>query len=57
MLLILRKIRHKLIKKNGLTTYLLYTIGEILLDVIGILVALYVNNRSENNKSNTYFEC
>ncbi len=36
-------------KKNRLTTYLLYAVGEIFLVVIGILIAVLLNN--ENNAS------
>lgn len=43
MLFFLRKIRHKLMEKNKVTTYLLYAIGEIILVVIGILIAVSVN--------------
>ena len=51
MLLIFRKLRHSLIQKNKVTTYLLYALGEIILVVIGILIALEVNNRNEQRKS------
>lgn len=50
MITILRKIRQKLISENRTSKYLLYAIGEILLVVIGILIALQVNNWSEKNK-------
>ena len=44
MLKFFKKIRQKLINKGALTKYLLYALGEILLVVIGILIALQVNN-------------
>ncbi len=44
MLKFFRKIRHQLIKENHFSKYLLYAAGEILLVVIGILLALQVNN-------------
>ena len=44
MLFLLRKIRKKLMEKNRFTTYLLYAVGEIILVVIGILIALQINN-------------
>lgn len=44
MLFLLRKIRRKLMKKNRFTTYLLYAIGEIILVVIGILLAVNIND-------------
>jgi len=42
-----RRIRQKLIDSGSFTKYLLYAIGEILLVVIGILIALQVNNWNE----------
>lgn len=42
-----RKIRQKLISENRFNKYLLYAIGEILFVVIGILLALQVNNWSQ----------
>lgn len=44
MLFLLRKIRRKLMEKNKVTTYLLYAVGEIFLVVIGILIAVNINN-------------
>ena len=48
-----RLIRQKLLGQNKFTKYLLYAIGEILLVVIGILMALQINNWNENGKSQT----
>lgn len=42
-----RIIRKKLIDEDNVRKYLLYAIGEILLVVIGILIALQVNNWNE----------
>ena len=39
-----RKIRQELLVKNKFSKYLLYAIGEIILVVIGILIALQINN-------------
>ena len=51
MVKIFRKIRQKLIDEGNLKKYLIYGFGEILLVVIGILIALQINNASENRKS------
>lgn len=47
-----RRIRHKLLTENRLTRYLIYAIGEIALVMIGILLALQVNNWNEQRKQN-----
>ncbi|SNS51052.1 hypothetical protein SAMN05421640_0454 [Ekhidna lutea] len=44
MLFLLRKVRRKLLQKNKVTTYLLYAIGEIVLVVIGIIIAVQINS-------------
>ena len=44
MLKFYRKIRYDLIEKNKTGKYLKYAIGEIILVVIGILIALSINN-------------
>jgi len=44
----LRKIRQKLIDEKKLRNYLLYAVGEIILVVIGILIALAINNNNQN---------
>ena len=44
MISFLRKIRQKLLSQNKISGYLLYALGEITLVVIGILIALQVNN-------------
>ena len=45
-----RKLRQSLLAENRLSRYLLYAFGEILLVVIGILLALQVNNWNEDRK-------
>src|SRR6056297_3306833 len=47
MLRFFRHIRKSFTEQNKIRTYLLYAIGEILLVVIGILIALQVNNWNE----------
>lgn len=50
MLKIYRKIRQTLLTENKFSKYMLYAIGEILLVVIGILIALQINNWNEQQK-------
>ncbi|WP_235299481.1 DUF6090 family protein [Portibacter marinus] len=61
-----RKLRQKFIfdslpatRRGKMSTYLAYAIGEIILVVLGILIALQVNNWNENQKNsvieNTYY--
>jgi len=50
MLRFFRTIRKKIIEEDNVRKYLLYAIGEILLVVIGILIALQVNNWNEQRK-------
>ena len=45
-----RKIRHDLIANSQTFKYLKYAIGEIVLVVLGILIALQINNWNESNK-------
>lgn len=47
-----RKIRQHLLVENKFTKYLLYAFGEIILVVIGILIALSINNWNEARKNN-----
>lgn len=47
MIKFFRKIRQNLLYKGKTTTYFKYAIGEILLVVIGILIALQINNWNE----------
>ncbi len=50
MIKFFRKIRQRLLTENKFSKYLLYAIGEIVLVVIGILIALSINNWNEANK-------
>ena len=51
MLKFFRKIRYNLMEQNKTGKYFKYAIGEIILVVIGILIALQINNWN-NNKTN-----
>lgn len=46
-----RRIRQRLLTENKLSKYLLYAFGEIALVMIGILLALQVNNWNEGQKA------
>ena len=50
MLRFFRQIRQRLLAENRFSKYLLYAVGEILLVVIGILIALQINNANEEGK-------
>jgi hypothetical protein len=52
MLRFFRQIRQHLLTDNKFSKYLLYAVGEILLVVIGILIALQVNNWNEERRLN-----
>ncbi|MCS4435239.1 DUF6090 family protein [Aquiflexum gelatinilyticum] len=51
MISFFRKIRQKLLAENRVTRYLIYAIGEIALVMVGILLALQVNNWNEQRKN------
>ncbi len=50
MIKFFRKIRYDLMEKNKTGKYFKYAIGEIVLVVIGILIALTINNWNESRK-------
>lgn len=50
MIKFFRKIRKKLLSESKFSKYLLYAIGEIVLVVVGILIALQINNWNEASK-------
>ena len=51
MIRFFRRIRQQLINENNTGNYLKYAIGEIVLVVIGILIALQINNWNQNRKN------
>ena len=51
MIKFFRKIRQQLLSQNRISKYLLYAVGEIVLVVIGILIALSINNWNEEKKN------
>ncbi|MEJ2585904.1 MAG: DUF6090 family protein [Robiginitalea sp.] len=49
-----RQLRQRLIAQNNVRRYLLYAVGEIFLVVIGILIAIGINNWQETQKLREY---
>ena len=52
---IFRKIRQKLLTENKFSKYLIYALGEIVLVVIGILIALQINNWNQSKQEQKQF--
>jgi len=56
MLHFFRKIRHDLIANSKSYKYLKYAVGEIILVVLGILIAIQINNWNEENIKDALFQ-
>jgi hypothetical protein len=54
MIKFFRQIRQHLIMENKTSKYFKYALGEIVLVVLGILIALQINNWNENKKDKAY---
>jgi len=54
MLRFFRTLRHRLLTENRVNKYLLYAVGEILLVVIGILIALQIDTWNEARKNRAF---
>ena len=54
MIKFFRRIRQQLVSQNRFSKYMLYAIGEIVLVMIGILLALQINNWNESQKINKW---
>ena len=54
MIKLFRRVRQKLLSQKKFKNYLVYAIGEIVLVVIGILIALWLNNLNEARKNKKY---
>ncbi|MBO6793651.1 MAG: hypothetical protein JJ895_07060 [Balneolaceae bacterium] len=54
MLRFFRNIRQKLLENGNISKYFWYAFGEILLVVIGILIALQINNWNEDRKERAF---
>ena len=52
MIKFFRNIRHQLINQGKTSNYLKYAIGEIVLVVVGILIALSINNWNQDRQDN-----
>ena len=52
MIKFFRKIRYNLMSENKIGKYFKYAIGEIILVVIGILLAVYINEQITENRNN-----
>ena len=50
MLLLLRRLKHGVFMNNEFRKYLGYAVGELLLVIVGILVALQIDNWNEDRK-------
>ena len=50
MIRFFRHIRLDALSRKRFSKYLIYALGEIILVVIGILIALAINNRNESKK-------
>jgi hypothetical protein len=50
MIAFFRKFRQRFLAENHLGKYLLYALGEVLLVMVGILLALRVDNWNEERK-------
>jgi hypothetical protein len=51
-----RNIRMKLLNEGKLVRYLTYAIGEVLLIIVGIMIALQLNNWNEDRKAQQEFD-
>ncbi len=56
MLTLLRKLRRSFIESGSARKYILYAVGEIALVVIGILIALQINNWNEGKKTRKHVD-
>ena len=54
MIKFFRQLRQRMIKDNRVSKYLLYALGEIMLVVIGIFLALQLNNWNGDRKESKY---
>ena len=51
MIKFFRKIRQQMLNENKTSNYFKYALGEVILVVIGILIALQINTWNENRKA------
>ena len=51
-----RSIRRKLLGEGKLVRYLTYAVGEVVLIIVGIMIALQLNNWNEDRKAQVEFD-
>ena len=51
-----RSIRRKLLNEGKLVRYLTYAVGEVVLIIVGIMIALQLNNWNEDRKAQAEFD-
>ena len=51
-----RSIRRKLLDEGKLVRYLTYAVGEVVLIIVGIMIALQLNNWNEDRKAQVEFD-
>ena len=56
MALFFKRIRQKLLIRKRFGKYTLYALGEVLIVIVGILVAVQVNSWNEQRKNETVWE-
>jgi hypothetical protein len=50
MIKLFRKIRQKMLSENKFRKYITYAVGEVILVVIGILIAVSINNWNQERQ-------
>ena len=50
MIKLFRKIRQKMLTENNFRKYMTYAVGEVILVVIGILIAVSINNWNQERQ-------
>ena len=56
MIKFFRNIRQRLLSENRVDKYLIYALGEIVLVIVGILIALQINDWNDHRKNEILFK-